>query len=267
MKFLHIAILLFTLHLCACTKYAQVIYTAPHPSSTNLRDDGEKFVFENDTVRIVYSFWQNRGVMSFGIFNKLEIPMYIDWKKSSYIDRSMKLDYYREREVRVSASETQYFFNTNNNGNLVTVPFMFSNALGVQTVSKEERVTFIPPKSGIVRNYFRLFSRDTYFKIDNSIDEIISTPKSNRQIKVKSISATPDKSKYKFRNFLTLSTKENFESEFYVNNEFYVNKVITMKNDELLGAYDAEKDTFEYRFKDYRSLYILNINKSSLLGK
>jgi hypothetical protein len=266
MKLPHIILLLLVLSLCACSKYAQIIHAAPHPSSPNLVDDGEKLVFENDTLRIVYSFWQNRGVMSFGVFNKLNVPLYLDWKKSSYVESSMKLDYYREREVRVSVSESQYFVNSTNL-NLATVPFFSSNTTGVQTVSKEERVTFIPPKSGIVRKYFKLFPKLTHFSIAGSIEEVIPAPTSNVQIKVKSLLATPDKSKFRFRNFLTFSTKETFENEFFVNNEFYINKVVTMKSSEFKGTYDAESDTYDYTFKDNRNFYIPNINKSSLFEK
>ena len=38
--------------------------------------------------------------MTFTIFNKLDIPIYIDWKKSSYIDNSVKLNYWVDEEMK-----------------------------------------------------------------------------------------------------------------------------------------------------------------------
>jgi hypothetical protein len=72
--------------LSSCSKYIQVFET----SSTNTVSENENWVFETDTVKVTYEFWMNKGVMAFTVFNKLDIPIYIDWKNSSFIYNSEK---------------------------------------------------------------------------------------------------------------------------------------------------------------------------------
>jgi len=40
-----------------------------------LQRENENWVFENDTVRIVYGFWYKSGILSFSILNKLNVPI------------------------------------------------------------------------------------------------------------------------------------------------------------------------------------------------
>ena len=65
----------------SCSTYVQIYYL----DSKDVSKVNEDFVFENDTVKISYFFWAKRGVIAFEIFNKLDKPLYVDWKKSSYI--------------------------------------------------------------------------------------------------------------------------------------------------------------------------------------
>jgi hypothetical protein len=46
-------------------------------------DIGEPFIFENDTVRVRYSFGD--GNVNLEIFNKAARPLYVDWSRSSLI--------------------------------------------------------------------------------------------------------------------------------------------------------------------------------------
>ena len=64
-----------------CKTYVQVFDT----NSTNAIIENDFYVYENDTIKITYAFWHEQGLMTLGIYNKLKIPLYIDWKKSSYI--------------------------------------------------------------------------------------------------------------------------------------------------------------------------------------
>lgn len=73
-----------------CKTYVQVFDT----KAKNIKVENEFYVFENDSLKITYSFWAKNGLMTFGIYNKLNKPLYIDWKKSSYIDNSVKLNYW-----------------------------------------------------------------------------------------------------------------------------------------------------------------------------
>ena len=46
------------------------------------------------------------------------------------------------------------------------------------------------------------------------------------KLKARIVSANSDNAKIFFSNFLTYSTKESFETEYYVNNQFYISKIV-----------------------------------------
>lgn len=74
-------ILLITLALAlfsSCSKqFIQVFDT----STTNTKLTDGFWVYETDSIKLTYSFWADKGVMSFSVYNKLNKPIYIDWKK------------------------------------------------------------------------------------------------------------------------------------------------------------------------------------------
>ena len=90
-----LSLIVITLVLSGCAKkYIQVFET----KSTNTEKQADFFVYETDTLKITYSFWAEKGVLSFAVYNKLDQPIYIDWKKSSFIDNSNKLNYWVDEE-------------------------------------------------------------------------------------------------------------------------------------------------------------------------
>lgn len=85
-NFLFALFISFMFSSCA-KRYIQVFDTGT--MNTKLSDS--TWVFENDSVKITYDFWKVKGVMSFDVFNKLDNPIYIDWKSSSFIYNGNKL--------------------------------------------------------------------------------------------------------------------------------------------------------------------------------
>lgn len=53
--------------LLGCKSYVQVFNTN---SSIKTNDKGF-YIYENDSLKITYSFWKEKGLMTFSIFNKL----------------------------------------------------------------------------------------------------------------------------------------------------------------------------------------------------
>lgn len=124
-----------------------------------------------------------------------------------------------------------------NHGGVTTYGEIFNIGLGTtigesysnSTKLKPERITFIPPKSIFFKPTMHLsdfefveYKKEKFSKrtVASSINEKKTTKIMVAQLTGKDVFLT-------FRNFLTLSTKENFDSEFYVDNEFKV-KTVTM---------------------------------------
>lgn len=156
-------IVLIVLFIYGCKSYVQVFET----SGTNINIENEFFVFENDTLKITYSFWTQKGLMNFTIFNKLDKPLYIDWRKSSYIDNSVKLNYWIDEENKKSFD---YYGGYYYGGQLLKPRYAISNTGGVSVSStvKVERITFLPPKSNYNRSQFHILPI-SFFKLDTNI--------------------------------------------------------------------------------------------------
>lgn len=243
-------------------------------SAPKLTKNDNYWIYENDTLKVTYAFWAPRGILSFTVFNKLNVPIYIDWKKSSFIRKTEKLDYWIDEET--TSTETYYKgFNANafgfrpmisvvEGGNVVTYGNNFS--YGVSTgasvsqskKTKPERITFIAPLSTIYKSNFFIYpangtklnlDRDTLIQKRNDKPEETTT--------VYLADYKIDDSPLFFRNFLTFSTSEKFDKEFYVDNGFFIQKIAEMERRHFTGGYKKESTyEFEMPYKVATSFYI-----------
>lgn len=212
--------------LFGCKSYVQVFKT----NSSIEKDTDGFYVYENDTLKITYSFWNAKGLMTFSILNKSNRPIYIDWKKSSYIDNSVKLDYWVDEEKsNVLSGYSSYYYD----GPLLRPDYVMSNTLvtSISSTVKVERITFIPPSSYYYRSQFYILPIN-FFKLDTKTEpeEVPRKDKPKKKTKVYKANYTKGSSPLIFRNFLTFSFSEKFESEFYVDNEFYIQQILEMDN-------------------------------------
>lgn len=247
-------LILFTLVLCSCnSSYVQIFETN---SKSGLIKNETNYVYENDSVKITYSFWEDKGKMSFLVYNKLKKPLYIDWKKSSYISNTIKINYWDDVTTTNSVEMRQTF---GVGYNLSSIrKYYISNSVGVSSSasSKPERITFIPPNSNYYRTQFNLLPiRELKIKDYQSIQKQSITNKS-KTVKVFEKSITKDDSPLIFRNFITLSYNENFTNEFYVDNEFYVSKVIKLNSNQFENIARKENSSFGQRDENGRLIKI-----------
>lgn len=237
--------------LCSCSRYFQVADI----SSPNVPQQNKTFVFENDTVKITYEFWGEQGTLSYSIFNKTDKPMYIDWKKSSYIRNGVKLDYYSENEKITATTKTK--------GNSGTVGItgqqgaLFGNTVsGSSTYSRSEsqttalrevqqRITFIAPHSQYTSSSFSIGRTNGIIFTDTlksvSIERLDKKGKYTRALIEK---FTQSESPLSFRVFISLSDREDFTNEFYVDNAFYVSRVIEMNKRQFASNWEYESPYF-----------------------
>lgn len=222
----------------SCSKFTQVVYVAP--SSSEIQSVNHFYQYENEDVKVVYWFWAEHGVMSFLFYNKTDRPIYIDWKKSAMINNGKRMSYYTNKYASNYLSYgTQYgldwldVFNeyySNHNDNM---------KLSRASLVKGERVTFIPPHSYITQAFYNL-TANIYFDITdrNTEPEVVNfcnvyVSRSNKEIS--------------FRNYVTYSFSEDNEAaERHIDNEFHLNKVVTMDN-----RYFEYKDLDGYRANDW----------------
>jgi hypothetical protein len=216
---LALILILFLLSSCA-TQMIQVFDT----STTNTKLVDSNWVFENDTVKIVYSFWESNGKMEFTVYNKLNKPIYIDWKNSSFIYNGNKLDYWIEEQKTSQASSAAYYKG---------IIFQGSSS----TTVKPEKVTFIPPNSLYSRSP-KFHLQPTLLVVSHAMENQITVPNYINPKKTDTIiqeNFTFSDSPLKFRNYLAFSFSENSESFFFVDDEFYLSSVKEMTHQTFLG--------------------------------
>lgn len=180
---------LIAISFSSCTSI-YYFHTAADP---NIKIEQSMYVYENDTIQIVYDFWTNCGKMSFTVYNKLNIPIFIDWKNSALIVNDNKNVYYVEMETR--------------NGNSVRVSYNgVTSGFEKSVAVKNERVTSVPPRTRIKKELAPLR---------------------------KNVSPKKEGYTLVFRNFLAFSTYEEVKSDVYIDNGFHVTNVEHLKGKQL----------------------------------
>jgi hypothetical protein len=213
----------------ACSKnYVQLYKT----KSMNIANNDRSFKFQNDSIEINYSFWADKGIMSFSVTNKLSIPIYIDWKKSNFISNNDKFNYWDDEERSKGINVRKQF----NSGYLYSGPLLIPYLSIYENVSsgiiysssntvKPERLTFLPPKSIIYKSPYHLTTINYPDKINFETKKEKRLDKSRKSTTVYLKSFTKENSPLIFRNFLTFSFSEDFKNEFYIDNEFFVGEI------------------------------------------
>jgi hypothetical protein len=193
MRLFSVTITLLVCIISGCSK----TYVYHTKATSAIKGDSTEYVFENDTVKITYDFWAMKGKMSFSIYNKLNAPIYIDWKNSALISDDIKFAYWVEKETRNSKSSGAAW-----GGNHAAYGTSSERSIAV----KEERVSSIPPHSLIRKTPVERL-HDTF------------TPKEKGK-----------KRDMRFRNFIAYSTNEDVKNDSYIDNGFDVVKVEKMKH-------------------------------------
>jgi hypothetical protein len=230
------------------------------------------------------------------------VPLYIDWKKSAYIKDNKKYDYWVDATVTNSANyyedysvsnsatysyeeyrSTIDFYpsikHINHQGTANQTIFTENNSASVgvgigRAVSvKLERVSFIAPKSNITKAEFLI--APTYGMTMNKdrpfMKVQIKPAKGKRKAKyTKVYYAEYDinkRSPIVFRNFLSYSTSEKFEGEAYLDNTFYVSKILEMNRKHFLGKMiDYDRLIYTMPYKNPMHFYV-NILRENAIGR
>lgn len=230
------------LFLSSCSPYVKLLET----EASGTTKSADKYIaFENDSIKVTYNLWDNGGVMYYVVYNKLDVPLYVDWKKSGYVVNDIKYNYWQDRTVsEVTQSAT-----------LIPGTKIVTYLPKTVTIA-DERITFIPPKSQISIPFtYPLISGDASLQYDISNNDkkikvqtvdlrhdktatkqkVDKTWKGSGKTTVFEKTFTRENSPFTFRNFMTYSTTESFQREGYVNTSFAVVKMTEMKAKQFYG--------------------------------
>src|SRR5258706_7879221 len=114
MRLLSIGLILLTFSSCASYQYLTL--DSPEVQKNNKKE----FTWENDTMRLTYNFHGEGGPLSMTVYNKMDKPLFVNWKKSALIRDGQAFSLF-DHNVQISGSYSgssgggRYFQSTSGN--------------------------------------------------------------------------------------------------------------------------------------------------------
>ncbi|MBL4676348.1 MAG: hypothetical protein JKY70_09125 [Mucilaginibacter sp.] len=178
-------------------------------SSTTKNPDEQtgNYQFENDTVRVTYSFYGENAPVNINIFNKLNEPLYVDWQKSALILGDTAISYVPNSvpiNGDINAESYKYRYG-NRNSSITTNPTYTTGTINA-TADLPKTTTFLPPHAQ--SNNTSLYLTRGFLNIPddqlNSVKLKADDGWTNSTIKVRSAEFTPQNTPLAFRSYITM---------------------------------------------------------------
>lgn len=213
----------------SCSKVLRIY----HVDSVNTKKDNDRFVYENDSVKVIYDFWYEDGVMLFAVQNKLDKALTIDWKKSHFSLNGLVFPYWRDVD-RVRTSGKANTWGTGYGRSF----WGFTSFSSSSVVSRDADKSLISPDSWIERGDYSILK--TYIgQVEGKLESLKNQQAPSDEIKrvreefyssplltqlTDSANFSKEDSPLSFRNYLTFKL-DGDENENTVDNSFSVSKV------------------------------------------
>lgn len=199
------------------------------------KDDSKNFTWENDTLRLVYSYYGPGGPLWMSITNKLDKPMYINWKKSAIIYEGKSVSLYSGNVRMTGSFDVSRVYNSTS-GSLAS------------SFNVPEGMDFIPPASHIDKSV-QVYATDrlVYKNKLTSKPQILKAKSSTGPSSYTYTQYSFDQasSPMHFSNYLTFVLGSNNATEISVSHSFYIQKVmLSSTSPGLFSLYRRQGDMF-----------------------
>lgn len=206
-----ILLLLTLISMASCVKYQFATV-----SSNMKTSEMNEHIIENDTVLIKYTFPGENCPVRITIHNKLNIPLFIDWKRSAVVVDNESFSYWSDKaDLQGTAQGLEVSWTPT--GSTATTTFSGQ-------ITRSESVSFLPPAS--FKQIQPVTIRKAFFELAGSKSDHAE----NFNIGALPVYGfyydfQPEESPMKYRSFLTLSTDPSFNQVITIENEFWVSEV------------------------------------------
>ncbi|MDL2215382.1 hypothetical protein LJC00_04255 [Dysgonomonas sp. OttesenSCG-928-M03] len=85
MKFTIFITITFILIFNSCTSYTYFYSTMSTNDPYTFKNNQGEFVLQGDSIDVIYNFNGMNAPITVGVYNKMSIPIYIDWRKSGVV--------------------------------------------------------------------------------------------------------------------------------------------------------------------------------------
>jgi hypothetical protein len=197
---------------------------------------GGLYTYEDDTVKVTYDFWEDRGLMRFQVKNKLDKPIFINWDQSKFILNDEQFPYWSGKETIESKSKGSSFFTS-------FYAFGIGTNKGEQEslISREIKQTTVPPNAWVEKADYNMVpdaEKELKLKLKALSKQKIPIPRKekgklerelvqkDRETLVEGIINLNGQSAKTFRNYLSISHTADLKGERFIDNEFKLERMI-----------------------------------------
>jgi hypothetical protein len=200
--------------LSACSKYQ--IHTLSSLKTPKDEQTGD-FIIKNDTLEIVYKFSGENGPLEVQIKNKLDQPLYVNWKKSALIIGDKAISYsgnkiYLKGEYNGTSQQGLYFPDIKSQSGKIT-----------GTATTPEETAFIPPHAKIDKKLLNVTAGFIALAKDSLKTLRVIQPDGLSSYVVKLARFSRENSPLVLRSYITLYLEKDknlqvfpYEQEFYI---------------------------------------------------
>jgi len=237
------ALAIFAFALTSCSRYQVNVISS---NNTSKNQQNGNFEYENDSVKISYSFYGQDAPVTVNVYNKLDNPIYVDWEKSALIIGDKAVSYTPDNvsiNGSINAETNSYKLYNPALGN---PSYTTGNINAVANLPKH--TTFLPPHSQgsntsvHLANGFLQIPDSAFTKVRMlHIDEGMSTLE-----KVKTANFEKLNSPLVFKSYLTLYlVNGNDVKPVTYQQDFYVSKTFTtLKGPENFQGYEQKRGDY-----------------------
>jgi len=200
------------LSLSSCSKF-QYVSIASHLEQSPFNG----FIVDNDSVTIKYNFKGRNCPIAIEVYNKLTIPIYIDWRKSSAIIDGRSISYWKD-QTNIDASSQSVEIQWNS--------IISTNSTQLSgTMSRNESTSFVPPQSSIKMT--PLLLKSAFFNVlEKDSVSIVNVPTASKVYKAKRYIYNESNTPLLFRSYLTMSLSDDFQNAHVYDHKFWVDGII-----------------------------------------
>jgi hypothetical protein len=190
------------------------VYRYTGVESKNIQKNEQSiFAEENDTLRIEYNFSGTDGPVSIKIFNKTNEPLYVDWKRSSFIANDKAVSYFNPG-LRIDGTI---------NSQAIQLSNQVSNGQAVigADIQAQPGNSFIPPHSYTQNTFIYLTSfANLRIPVEQMKKEKLQIGEVKRNIWKVNFSET--NSPLVFKSYVTFMLGDTKEKYFFMQHGFYI---------------------------------------------
>lgn len=227
--------------LSACSKYQ--IHTLSSLKTPKDEQTGD-FIVKNDTLEIVYKFKGENGPLEVEIKNKLDEPLYVNWKKSALILGDQAISYSGNKialDGKYSGSSDGLFFRD----------YQIQSGRITGTATVPEDIAFIPPHAKIDKKLLNVTAGFISLAKDSLKKLRVYQLEGEASYNVKIARFSRENSPLIFKSYITLYLEKDknlqvlpYEQEFYVSQS-----IQTGRKPKTTEFYKANRSDIFYNFE------------------